>query len=152
VFVLAALTALVVIGTAEALISNDQLSQLPGRARPALSAGGAAVSVIGIGFSLAVYVSLGVVMARFRARDAAVLATGMAVGAVAGLIGGAIRAYLIRDYLGEVLEGYGLGSLVILTLLMFVALSIAVSLTAGAGATWLGFRAARRRPTQPPPS
>ena len=40
-----AMLALVAIGTAEASISNDQLSQVPGRARPALSAGGAALTL-----------------------------------------------------------------------------------------------------------
>ena len=53
-----AVVALVGIGTADASISNDQLSQLPGRARPALSVGGAAVTAIGIALSAAVYVAL----------------------------------------------------------------------------------------------
>jgi hypothetical protein len=150
--VVLAVIALVGIGTADAAISNDQLSQLPGRARPALSVGGAALTVIGIALSAAVYAALGLWLARDGARGSSVLGIGMGVGAGAGLIGGTIRAYLVRDYLREVLAGYGLGDLVIVTLAVFVGLSVALSLAAGAGLTWLGFRSGRRRPTPRPPS
>ena len=147
-----AVVALVGIGTAEALISNDQLSQLPGRGRPPLSTGGAALTVVGIALSAAVYAGLGWVLARESARESAVLGIGMAVGAGAGVIGGVIRAYLIRDYLGEVLAGYGLADLLVVTLAVFVALSMVVSVATGASVTWLGFRGGRRRPTPRPPS
>jgi hypothetical protein len=150
--ILIAIVALVAVGTAEALISNDQLSQLPGRARPALSAGGAVLTVIGILLSAAVYTVLGALLARDCARERAVLGIGMAVGAAAGLIGGTIRAYLIRGYLGEVLAGYGLAGLLVVTLAVFVAISVAVSVAAGASLTWLGFRGGRRRLTPRPPS
>jgi len=93
-----AMLALVAIGTAEASISNDQLSQVPGRARPALSAGGAALTLVGIALSAAVYAAVGLWLARGGARESAVLGIGMAVGAGAGIVGGTIRAYLIRDY------------------------------------------------------
>ncbi len=147
-----AVIALVGIGTAEALVSNDQLAQLPGRGRPALSGGGAALNLIGIGLSIAVYAALGVLLARAGAREGAVLPIGMAVGAAAGLIGGAIRAYLISDYLNGVLAGYGLADLLGVTLAVFVALSLLVSVAAGASLTWLSFRSFRRRPTPRPPS
>jgi hypothetical protein len=148
-----AVVALVGIGTAEASISNDQLSQLPGRARPALSTGGAALTVIGIAFSVAVYAALGLWLARDGARASAVLGIGMAVGLGAGLIGGAIRAYLVRDYLGGVLADYGLADLLLVTLAVFVALSVVVSVASGASLTWLGFQGGRRRrPTPRPPS
>lgn len=147
-----AVLALVAIGTTEALISNDQLSQLPGRTRPALSAGGAALTLAGIALSAAVYAALGLWLARDGARENAALGIGMAVGAGAGLIGGAIRAYLVRDYLGALLADYGLADLVLVTLGVFVALAIVVSVAAGASLTWLGFRSGRRRPTLRPPS
>jgi hypothetical protein len=147
-----AVLALVAIGTAEALISNDQLSQLPGRTRPALSAGGAALTLAGIALSAAVYAALGLWLARDGGRAGAVLGIGMAVGAGAGLIGGAIRAYLVRDYLGDVLADYGLADLLVVTLAVFVALSTVVSVAAGASLTWLGFRGGRRHPTPRPPS
>ena len=147
-----AVMALIGIGTAEALISNDQLSQLPGRGRPALGAGGAALTVVGVALSVTVYATRGLLLARSHAREGVVLGIGMAVGTAAGVIGGAIRAYLIRGYLGDVLAGYGLGDLVLVTLAIFVALSVVVSVASGAGLTWLSFRAGRRVPTPRPPS
>ena len=147
-----AVIALVGIGTAEASISNDQLSQLPGRARPALSTAGAVLTGVGIALSAAVYAALGLWLARGGARGSAVLGIGMAAGAGAGLIGGAIRAYLIRDYLDGLLGDYGLADLLLVTLAVFVALSVMVSVAAGASLTWLGFRSGRRRPTPRPPS
>jgi len=147
-----AIVALVGIGTAEALISNEQLAQLPGRARPALSAGGTALTLVGIALSAAVYAVLGVVLARAGSRETTAFLIGMIVGAGAGLIGGAIRAYLIRDYLGGVLAGFGLADLLIVTLVVFVALSVLVSVAAGASLTWLSFRAARRQTRPRPPS
>ena len=145
-----AVIVLLAIGTAEASISNDQLSQLPGRARPALSGGGAALTVVGIALSGAVYAALGLLLARDGARGNAALGIGMAVGTAAGLVGGTIRAYLIRNYLGDVLAGYGLADLLLVTLAVFVALSVAVSGAAGATLTWLGFRSSRRSPTRRP--
>ena len=150
--VVLAIVALVAIGTAEALISNDQLAQLPGRGRPALSPGGAALTFVGIALSAVVYAVLGVILARAGSRETTVLPIGMVVGAGAGLIGGAIRAYLIRDYLGGVLAEFGLADLLIVTLAVFVALSGLVSVAAGATLTWLSFRAGRRPPRLRPPS
>ena len=147
-----AVVALIAIGSADALISNDQLSQLPGRGRPPLSTGGVALTVAGVVLSVAVYAGLGWFLSREGARENAVLGIGMAVGAGAGLIGGVIRAYLIRDYLGGILAGYGLADLLVVTLAVFIALSVVVSVAAGASVTWLGFRGGRRRPTPRPPS
>ncbi len=149
--VLLAVAALVTIGTAEALASNAQLAELPGRGRPALTGGGAALTLVGIALSVAVYAALGVVLARGGATESAVLPTGIAVGVGAGLIGGAIRAYLVRAYLGDVLASFGLEDLLVVTLTVFVALSVLVSVASGASLTWLSFRGARRRPTPRPP-
>ena len=149
--VLLTVVALVAIGTVEALVSNAQLAELPGRGRPALTGGGATLSLVGIALSAAAYAALGVVFAWDDVSEKAVLPAGMAVGLGAGVVGGAIRAYLIRGYLGDVLAGYGLGDLLVVTLAVFVALSVAVSVAAGASLTWLGFRAGRRvRRPRPP--
>ncbi len=150
--VLLAVAALVAIGTVDALVSNAQLAELPGRARPALTGGGAALTLVGIALSVTVYLALGIFLARDGTRESRVLPIGVAVGLAAGLIGGAIRAYLIRDYLGDVLTRYGLGDLLIVTLAVFVAFSVAVSVTAGASLTSLSFRAVRRPPRPRPPS
>jgi hypothetical protein len=151
-FVVIAVVALVAFGTSEAVISNYQLSELPGRGRPVLSSGGAALTVIDVVMSALVYAVLGLLLARDGVRERAVVPIGMAVGVAAGTVGGTIRAYLIRDYLSEVLAGYGLAGLLIVTLAVFVALSVLVSVAAGASLTWVGFRGGRRRPTQRPPS
>jgi len=147
-----AVIALVGIGTAEALISNDQLSELPGRGRPAFSGAGAALTLVGIGLSIAVYAALGALLARAGTRESVVLPLGMTVGAGAGLVGGGIRAYLVRDYLNGVLAGYGLAELLGVTLAVFVAISLLLSVAAGASLTWLSFRGARRRLRPRPPS
>jgi hypothetical protein len=147
-----AVAALVGIGTVEALISNEQLAELPGRGRPALSAGGSAVTVIGVTLSATVYALLGLLLARDGADESRVLPIGLGVGAAAGLVGGTIRAYLVGDYLGTVLAGYGLADLLVVTLVVFVALSVLVSAAAGAGLTWLSFRGGRRRRRPRPPS
>jgi hypothetical protein len=149
--VLLAVAALMTIGTAEAIASNAQLALLPGRAQPAPSASGALLTVAGIALSVAVYAALGIVLARGDADEAAALRTGMTVGLGAGLFGGAIRAYLIGDYLGGVLARFGLGDFLSWTLAVFVALAVAVSVAAGAGLTWLSFRSWRRRPRSRPP-
>ena len=150
--VLLAVAALVAIGTVDALVSNAQLAELPGRARPALTGGGAALTLVGIALSVIVYLVLGIFLARDGTRESRVLPIGVAVGLGAGLVGGAIRAYLIRDYLGDVLTRYGLGELLIVTLAVFVALSVAISVAAGASLTWLSFRAGPRPPRPRPPS
>ena len=150
--VLLAVAALVAIGTLEALVSNAQLAELPGRARPALTGGGAALTLVGITLSVTVYLALGIFLARDGTSESRVLPIGVAVGLGAGFIGGAIRASLIRAYLGDVLTRYGLGELLIVTLAVFVAFSVAVSVAAGASLTWLSFRAGRRPPRPRPPS
>ena len=151
-FAVIAVVALVALGTSEALISNYQLSELPGRGRPALSSGGAALTVIDIVLSAFVYIVLGLLLARAGVGERGVVIIGALVGTAAGLIGGTIRANLISGYLGDLLANYGLGDLLLVTLAVFVALSIVVSVAAGASLTWLGSRSARRPPTPRPPS
>jgi nitrate reductase NapE component len=149
--VIIAAASLVAIGTAEALASNAQLAELPGRGRPALSGGGVALTLVGVALSVLVYAALGALLAR-DTPESTVVPIGVLVGGAAGLLGGAVRAYLIRDYLGGVMAGYGLESLVALTLGIFVLLSVALSLAAGGLITWLSFRVVRRPPRPRPPS
>ena len=146
-----AVLALVGIGTAEAIASNAQLADLPGRARPTLSAGGAALTFAGLALSAAVYAGLGLVLAWIGTAETRAFVIGLGVGAVAGLAGGAIRAYLVSGYLAAVMAGYGGESLAGLALGIFVALAIAVSLVAGGVITWLSYRAGRRLTTRRPP-
>jgi hypothetical protein len=151
VLILGSVVLLIAIGTAEAWISNEQLAGLPGRGRPAFSASGSALTFIGSALSALVFAALGLVLARRDTGERVAVMTGVAVGAGAGLFGGAIRAYLVSDYLAGVLEGFGLREVLAVTLAVFVALSVALSVVAGASLTWLGFRAGRRRLRPRPP-
>lgn len=149
--VLIAVMALIGIGTVEAIASNAQLADLPGRGRPSLSAGGAALTIAGVALSIAVYAALGLVLAWTGTAEARAFVIGIGVGVAAGLAGGVIRAYLVSDYLTAVMAGYGLAGLVLVALAIFVGLSIVVSLAAGGVATWLGYRAGRRLTMRRPP-
>ncbi|HEV8534910.1 MAG TPA: hypothetical protein VGR87_04215 [Candidatus Limnocylindria bacterium] len=147
-----AVVALIGIGTVEGLISAGQLSELPGRARPSLGAGGVALTLLGVALSAAVYGVLGAVLARSEARQAEAITSGVIAGCFAGFIGGGIRAFLVRDYLGSFFAGSpALVTLVTAALLVFVVLSAMVSVAAGGVFTWLGFRFGRPRSQRPPP-
>jgi hypothetical protein len=149
---LAALAALglIVIGTAESAESVRQLAELPGRGRPMLGVGGAALSGAGFALSVAIYFALGWAVARQSTSERAAVWTAVAVGIAAGLIGGTIRALLVRDYLDERVSGFGLPlDLVTWSLVIFVALAILASSAGGGLVSWLGFRFGRRRSPRP---
>src|SRR5258705_8524236 len=78
--VVVAVVALVGIGTVDAFVSNDQISQLPGRTRPALSAGGTALTVLGLALSAIVYAALGLWLWPGGVRGRAVPGVGMSAG------------------------------------------------------------------------
>jgi len=145
-----AVAALVAIGAAESAASAGQLADLPGRARPALAPGGAALTLVGFVLSVAVYVALGWVAARSSLNEGTALRAGAAVGLFAGLIGGTVRALFVRDYLSETVSRFGLpGEFTSWSLAVFVGLSILVSAAGGGAITWLSFRSARGRSPRP---
>jgi hypothetical protein len=146
-----AVAALVAIGAAESLESARQLALLPGRGRPALAPEGTALSFAGFALSGAVYVVLGVALARSKLAEDAVLRHGALTGVAAGLIGGTVRALVVSDYLGGVVAGFGLPvEFLVGSLAIFVALSTVASAAGGGVLTWLGFRLGRRPPRPPP--
>jgi hypothetical protein len=148
-----AVAALVAIGTIESLISVEQLSELPGRGRPPLGLGGISLTLVSVALSSAVYVLLGFVLGRAGSIEGETVRAGVMTGLFAGLVGGFVRALLVRDYLDDVVERFGLPlDLVSWSLLVFVALSVIASSAAGAALTWLGFRGSRLRRTPRPPS
>lgn len=148
-----AIAALVAIGTAESLISVEQLAQLPGRGRPPLGAGGIGLTLGSVGLSAMVYALLGFTFARLGANEREAIRAGVMAGLFAGLIGGFIRALLVRDYLNDVVERFGLPlDFVTWSLAVFVALSVLACVAAGAALTWLGYRGSRLRPTPLPQS
>ena len=147
-----AIAALLAIGTAESLTSVEQLAQLTGRGRPPLGAGGVALTFGSVALSALVYALLGLVFALVGSNESEAVRAGVITGVFAGLIGGFIRAVLVRDYLDDIVEGFGLPlDLVSWSLVVFVFLSVIGSAAGGAVITWLGFRGGRRRPSPRPP-
>ena len=145
-----AVAALVAIGTVEAAASAGQLADLPGRGRPALGPGGAALTLVGFVLSVAVYAALGWVAARLFLAEGATLRAGAVVGLFAGLIGGMVRALFVRDYLSATVSRFGLpDEFTSWSLVIFVTLSILASAAGGGAITWLSFRAARGRSPRP---
>jgi hypothetical protein len=146
-----AVAALVAIGAAESLESARQLASLPGRGRPAIAPEGTALTFAGFALSVAVYVTLGVALARSALAEGAVLRHGALTGVAAGLVGGTVRAVVISDYLGGVVGSFGMPvEFLVGSLAIFVALSSLVSAAGGGVLTWLGFRLGRW-PRRPPP-
>jgi hypothetical protein len=145
-----ALVALVAIGSAESVESARELAALPGRGRPTLGGGGAALTLAGLLLSIGVYAALGWAIATWTARESVAVRTGAVVGVGAGLIGGTIRAFAVSDYLDATVRAYGLPvDLATIALAIFVALAMIASALGGAGLTWLSFRSARKRSPRP---
>jgi hypothetical protein len=147
-----AVIALVAIGTAESLESARELAELPGRGRPTLGAGGAALTVAGLLLSIGVYAALGWSVSSWTGRESVALRMGATVGVAAGLVGGTIRALAVRDYVDSTVSGFGLPvDLATFALVVFVALAVLASAIGGSAITWLSFRSARKR-SRPPRS
>ena len=145
-----AVVALVAIGAAESAASASQLADLPGRGRPSLAPGGAALTLVGFVLSVAVYVALGWFGARLAMDEGTAVRAGGEVGIFAGLLGGAVRALFVRDYLSDMVSRFGLpDEFTSWSLAVFVALSIVASATGGGAITWLSFRSARARSPRP---
>jgi hypothetical protein len=141
-----AVAALVAIGAAEALVSAQQLAAQPGRSLPALSAEGTALTLVGFAVSVAIYLALGRTVALAGGTERAALVEGGLTGALAGALGGSIRAVAVSGFLGDQLARVGLGTeFASLLLGIFVLGAVAVSAVGGAALCWLGLRFSRRR-------
>jgi hypothetical protein len=148
-----AVFALVIIGSSDAFESTRQLGDLSERSRPMLTPAGATLSIVSFALSTAVYVALGIALARSGSTERAAVLNGLATGLGAGVLGGTIRAVAASDYVGRSVSRFGLGmEFLVAVLVVFVLLSIAASAAGGAVLTWLGFRGGRPRPTRQPPS
>src|SRR5438093_9915292 len=91
---------LVVIGTLEAGESARQLAEAAGA--PRFGPEGAGLTALGLFASTAVYVGLG----WWAGEDRAALRLGALTGVAAGLVGGAVRAWLIADAVSEIVARY----------------------------------------------
>lgn len=143
---LAAAAALVAIGTLEAAESARQLAELTNLAR--LRPDGAGLTALGIVASAAIYLALG-----WWLRDGAAAArTGAAVGFLAGVAGGVLRAMLVADTVRDAIARRAAVPdwFVAVVLTIFVAVSTLVSIAAGAALAFAGTRLSRGGRTRPP--
>lgn len=136
-----AVTALVVIGTVEARESARQLDEAARSAR--ISPAGAGLTAIGLVASVGVYLALG----RWSGADRDALRLGALTGATAGLIGGAVRAWLVADGLQAAIARYAAvpGWFTPAVLGIFIALCVVVSAAGGAACAFIGVRLSTRR-------
>ena len=141
-----AVIALVLIGTLEARESAREIAELAGPLR--LTASGAGLTSLGLAASVLVYLLIG-----WRARaDGRALREGALVGIAAGLVGGALRAIIIRDALADAVGRYVSAPewFVPAALAAFVVISAVVSAIGGAAVAFAGLRVSRAWRTRPP--
>ena len=130
---------LVIIGTLEADESARQLAETVGRSR--LQPSGAGLTALGLLASTAVYLGLG----WWAGDDRDALRVGALTGVVAGLCGGAVRAWLIADAVREIVARYAAVPewFVPAALWIFVGLATVVSAVGGAAIAFAGVRIRR---------
>lgn len=134
------------IGAVEASVSADQLAATA--RRPQLGSPGVLLTAAGLVMGAAVYLVLG----HLAENDRAALRIGALTGAIAGLVGGALRAVIISGTVADLVARYALVPewFVPSALGAFVALSCAVSALGGGALAWTGRRLSRaarsRRP------
>jgi len=139
-----AVLALIGIGALEAGESARQLGDMVGA--PRLGAAGAGLTALGLLASAAVYVALG----WWLGQDRAALRLGALTGALAGLLGGTVRAWLIAEPVGDIVARYAVVPdwFVPLALAIFVALSTAASAVGGAAIAFVGVRVRKIRSSE----
>jgi hypothetical protein len=132
---------LVIVGTLEASESARQLSEIAGR--PRLQPEGAGLTALGVAASSCVYLALG----WWAGADRDAWRLGALTGAVAGLVGGTVRAFLIAGAVGDIVDRYAAVPewFVPAVLVVFVALAVLVSAVGGAVLAFAGVRIRRSR-------
>src|SRR5713101_9970450 len=128
--------ALIVIGALEAGESARQLAEAAGA--PRIGPAGAGLTALGLFASTVVYVGLG----WWVGDDREALRLGALTGVIAGLVGGAVRAFLIADAVGDIVARYAAVPdwFVPTALAIFVALAAVVSAIGGAALAFAGVR------------
>jgi hypothetical protein len=136
---------LIVIGAVEASVSAAQLAASVGG--PRLGGAGVAMTAIGLLASATVYLVLG----HLATDDEVALRTGALAGAIAGVFGGALRAYIISGAVGELVARYSIVPewFVPSALAVFVALSCAATVVGGGALAWTGRRLSRAVRSRP---
>ena len=137
---------LIAIGAIEARVSAQQLAETVGR--PRLESAGVMLTAAGLLASTVVYLVLG----HLAENDRAALRSGALTGALAGLIGGTARAFIIDGPVSDLVTRYASVPdwFVPTALAVFVALSCAGSTAGGAALAWTGRRLSRAARSRPP--
>jgi len=137
---------LIAIGAIEARVSAQQLAETVGR--PRLESAGVMLTAAGLLASTVVYLVLG----HLAENDRAALRSGALTGALAGLIGGTARAFIIDGPVSDLVTRYASVPdwFVPAALAVFVALSCAGSAVGGAALAWTGRRLSRAARSRPP--
>ncbi len=139
-----AVLVLTTIGALEARESARQLDELVGAVR--IGAGGAGLTALGLLASAAVYLALG----GWLGEDRAAVRLGALTGALAGLVGGALRAWIIAVPVGDIVARYATVPdwFVPLALAIFVALAAGASALGGAALAFVGVRIRKIRSSE----
>ncbi|HET9808991.1 MAG TPA: hypothetical protein VFQ66_04790 [Candidatus Limnocylindria bacterium] len=143
---IAVVVLLVAIGAVESSVSAQQLAETVGR--PRLEGAGVTLTAAGLLASALVYLVLG----HLARDDRAAFRAGAITGALAGLIGGALRALMISGVVADLVARYAAVPdwFVTVALGIFVVLSCAASAVGGGAIAWTGRRLSRalrsRRP------
>jgi hypothetical protein len=136
---------LIVIGVIEARVSAQQIAESVGR--PRLESAGVMLTAAGLLASTVIYLVLG----HLSADDRAAMRTGVITGLLAGLGGGALRAFIISGAVADLVARYAAVPdwFIAVALGIFVVLSCVASALGGGAIAWTGrriSRAARSRP------
>ena len=137
---------LIAIGAIEASVSAQQLSAL--RTPPRLEEVSVTLTAAGFLASAVIYLVLG----RLAADERAALRVGAATGILAGLVGGSMRALIISESVGGLVNRYAAvpDFFVPVALAVFVLLSGAASALGGGTLAWTGRRLSRAARSRPP--
>jgi len=137
---------LIAIGAVEAGVSAQQLAETVGR--PRLEGAGVLLTAAGLLASSVVYLVLG----HLADDDRAAVRSGAVTGALAGLIGGTLRAFIISGAVADLVTRYAAvpDPFVTLALAVFVALACVGSAVGGAALAWTGRRLSRAARSRPP--
>jgi len=137
---------LIVIGAIEARLSAQQLAETIGP--PRLESAGVMLTAAGLLASTVVYLVLG----HLADDDRAALRGGALTGALAGLVGGTLRAFIIDGPVADLVARYAAVPdwFVPGVLAVFVALSCVGSAVGGGALAWTGRRLSRAARSRPP--
>jgi hypothetical protein len=137
---------LIVIGAIEARVSAQQIAESVGR--PRLESAGVMLTAAGLLASTVIYLVLG----HLATDDRAALRAGVVTGVLAGLAGGAVRAFTMSGAVSDLVARYAAVPDWFITVALgtFVVLSCVASAVGGGAIAWTGRRISRAARSRPP--